>query len=116
MSDFIPGIKLSGRFYVEAVKPVLDRQFPRLRYSAALIGWGSEVLGFDTPISSDHHWGPRLLIFLSDKGHAKFERKISSALSRKLPGEFLDYSNGPRPERSTTWCRSLLFDRSSTRV
>jgi len=24
-----------------------------LRYSAAIVGWGSEVLGFDTPTSRD---------------------------------------------------------------
>jgi len=48
---------------------------------------------------------------LSDKDHAKYERKISSALSRSLPCEFLGYStnfgkaqpNGVRlPERTTT--------------
>jgi len=111
MTDFIPGVELSGRFYVEAVKPVFDRQFPRLRYSAALIGWGSKVLGFDTPISCDHHWGPRLLIFLSERDHSRFEREISSVLSLKLPYEFLGYStnftkaqpNGVRlAERITT--------------
>lgn len=44
MPDFIPG---------------LDAEFPDLAYDAALIGSGSEVSGFDTPLSSDHHWGPR---------------------------------------------------------
>jgi len=34
-----------------------------MAYSAALLGWGSEVLGFDSPRSADHSWGPRLQIF-----------------------------------------------------
>ena len=33
--------------YEEAVAPILDSHLPDLEYSAALIGSGSEVLGFD---------------------------------------------------------------------
>jgi len=46
---FIPGLELARRFYWEGVRPVLDTEFRGLRHSAALIGTGSEVLGFDTP-------------------------------------------------------------------
>ena len=63
-----------------------------LPYSAALIGWGSEVLGFDTPLSRDHHWGPRVLLFLNDKDYPKVKDEISQALSDNLPYEFLGYS------------------------
>jgi hypothetical protein len=44
MQTFIPGLKLSELFYSEAAKPVLETFFPELSYSAALLGWGSEVL------------------------------------------------------------------------
>ena len=57
MADFIPGLTLCGDFYREAVRPLLDDAFPGLAHSAALIGSGSEVLGFDDEMSSDHHWG-----------------------------------------------------------
>jgi hypothetical protein len=30
MSEFIPGLELSGLFYPEAVKPILDADFPSL--------------------------------------------------------------------------------------
>ena len=46
---FIKGLELSELFYEQAVKPILAKSFPDLTYSAALIGRGSEVLGFDTP-------------------------------------------------------------------
>ena len=59
LPTFTPGVELARRFYWEAVRPVLDAEFPGLKHSAALIGTGSEVLGFDTPMSADHHWGPR---------------------------------------------------------
>jgi hypothetical protein len=52
-TDFIPGLELSGIFYREIIKPILDRYFDSLKYSAALIGAGSEVLAFDTALSMD---------------------------------------------------------------
>lgn len=65
MPKFISGLKLSGLFH-KVVKPVLEGEFPSLKYSVGLIGSGSEVLGFDTPQSVDHHRGPRMLLFLSE--------------------------------------------------
>jgi Domain of unknown function (DUF4037) len=99
MPKFIPGLELCGLFYKSEVKPILNKEFPDLRYSAALIGWGSEVLGFDTALSRDHHWGPRVLIFLSVKDYSTFKDKISRVLSNNLSHEFLGYStNYSTPE------------------
>src|SRR3954470_1909402 len=92
MPDFISGLELCGRFYAEAVRPILDQHFPALRYSAAVIGWGSEVLGYDTERSTDHHWGPRLLLFLSESDLPKYAGQIDSALAESLPQSFLGYS------------------------
>ena len=69
MSNFIPGLELCRLFYLEAVKPVLDTFSRSLQYSAALIGSGSEILGFDTEMSADHHWGPRVMLFLKEDDH-----------------------------------------------
>ena len=95
----MPGLKLCELFYRREVRPILCNQFPGLPYSAALIGWGSEVLGFDTPLSRDHHWGPRVLLFLNDEDYPKFKDQISRALSDNLPYEFLGYStNYSKPD------------------
>ncbi|ONK10415.1 hypothetical protein STBA_11370 [Streptomyces sp. MP131-18] len=51
---FLPGLELSRALYEEAVRPLLAEEFPELRYSAARIGAGSEVPGFDTERSADH--------------------------------------------------------------
>ncbi len=48
MPEFIPGLELSRLFYWEVVRPLMDRHYPGLPHAAALIGLGSEVLGFDT--------------------------------------------------------------------
>ncbi|HEX5167361.1 MAG TPA: DUF4037 domain-containing protein [Thermomicrobiales bacterium] len=96
---FTPGLVLSRRFYEEAVRPILNEHVPDLAYAAALIGPGSEVLGFDTPISTDHHWGPRVMLFLSERD-APLAASIDDALSRQLPPSFLGYSTnfGPPDE------------------
>ncbi len=90
--DFVPGLLLSERFYAEAVRPILADAFPRLRYSAALIGPGSDVLGYDTPRSTDHEWGPRLLLFVSAEDHAEHAVAIRTVLGERLPSTFLGYS------------------------
>ena len=99
MPNFVSGLRLSQLFYEREVKPILDHGFPGLRHTAALIGWGSEVLGFDTHISRDHHWGPRVLLFLSEKDSPRLRDKISEVLSAELPYEFMGYStNYSKPE------------------
>ena len=85
---FIPGLRLAGEFYAEAVRPLLDAEFPALRYTAALLGPGSEVLGFDTERSTDHDWGPRLQLFLGPD-HAG---PVTSMLTARLPAVFRGYS------------------------
>lgn len=92
MPKFIKGLALSEAFFNEAVKPILDTEFPSLCYSAGLIGPGSEVLGFDTEQSTDHDWGPRLLLFLSREDHPHYSAPIKETLGQKLPYHFHGYS------------------------
>jgi hypothetical protein len=99
MPRFIPGLELNRMYYREAVAPILATHFPRLKYSAALIGYGSDVLGYDSPRSTDHEWGPRLLLFLSDSDHQALAAPISDALAKHLPPTFHGYSTGfSRPD------------------
>ena len=90
MSAFISGQELSRLFYVEAVRPILDAGFPGVRHSAALLGRGSEVLGFDDEMSTDHDWNPRVLLFLREDDHARVGEAIGDALSHQLPPRFAD--------------------------
>jgi len=92
MPEFIPGLELNRMFYAEAVRPILDAKFPALPHSAALIGYGSDVLGYDSLRSTDHEWGPRLLLFIRDEDHAALAKPVSNALSESLPTTFRRYS------------------------
>lgn len=91
MPAFIPGLELSRRFYHEAVRPVLDHAVPGVVHSAARLGGGSEVLGFDTARSMDHEWGPRLQIFLSPQDATRHGARVREQLSDRLPKTFCGY-------------------------
>jgi hypothetical protein len=59
--EFVHGLDLAERFYRDLIAPRLAG----VPHAAALLGWGSEVLGFDTPRSTDHAFGPRLQVFVA---------------------------------------------------
>ncbi|MHC5260096.1 DUF4037 domain-containing protein [Streptomyces sp. UC4497] len=82
---FISGLELSRALYEEAVRPILREAFPGVRHAAARIGGGSEVLGFDTPRSADHEWGPRLELFLTPEDRAEHGARIHEVLAQRLP-------------------------------
>jgi Domain of unknown function (DUF4037) len=83
------GIELSRRFYGELLHPWLAEAFPGLRHAAALIGAGSELLGFDDEMSRDHDWGPRLQIFVSETDFAAHAHAIVSRFAEVIPETFL---------------------------
>jgi len=78
---FVPGLRLAGGFHAAVVRPLLDQAFPGLRYAAALIGAGSEVLGFDTDRSTDHDWGPRLQLFLGEEDAGRLRHDVDEVLA-----------------------------------
>ncbi len=102
MRTFIAGLDLARAFYHEAVQPILAKHHPRLSHSAALLGSGSEVLGFDDAVSRDHNWGPRLQLFLSAPDHDCLSAAISQTLRRHLPHQFRGYAtnwSAPKHEK-----------------
>jgi hypothetical protein len=88
---FVQGLDLAENYFQEVVRPILDAGFPRLLYSAALIGSGSEVLGFDTEMSTDHNWGPRVMLVLRPKDWRSKRKAVHDLLALKLPITFLGY-------------------------
>jgi Domain of unknown function (DUF4037) len=99
IGGFTPGLDLCRAFHDETVGPLLEEAFPHLRYSAALLGTGSEVLGFDTERSTDHHWGPRLQIFLKQADYEAFAGAITEMLAQRSPATFHGYpTNWGQPD------------------
>ena len=92
MATFIPGLALSRDFFNDVVASIIAEGYPDLRFSAALIGSGSEVLGYDTEMSADHHWGPRVMLFLPPEDHASHASALWNLFSHRLPYQFAGYS------------------------
>jgi hypothetical protein len=91
MTDFLTGLALNERFYKEIVAPLLEEHFPDLKHSAALIGWGSDVLGYDDLQSTDHNWGARFQLFLGERNYEQYHQDIQEILLQNLPAEFHGY-------------------------
>jgi hypothetical protein len=78
------GIALSRCYFEDLVAPLLNQCIPEVRYAAARVGTGSDVLALDDAMSRDHDWGLRLQLFVPDADQAR----VRSALDQHLPTEF----------------------------
>jgi Domain of unknown function (DUF4037) len=87
---YMPGLQLAREFYAAVVRPLLMEHFPKMPYAAALVGPGSEVVGFDTQRSVDHDWGPRLQVFLTGRDVAQ-AGAVTAMLTSRLPELFRGY-------------------------
>jgi hypothetical protein len=92
--DSISGIALSRRFHGELVAPWLARAFPDLRHAAALIGYGSELLGFDDAMSRDHNWGPRVRLFVTEVDFKAHADAVVERFAAFAPPDFLGFPIG----------------------
>ena len=84
---FVPSLRLNEAFYREVVAPLVE-PYP---HAAALLGWGSDVLGFDTERSTDHGWGPRLQVFVAEADVDAVRARVDAGLPeifRGLPVRF----------------------------
>ncbi|MBR4051340.1 MAG: hypothetical protein IKK09_12680 [Clostridia bacterium] len=63
MKNFIKGLDLCEGFFNEYAKPIIEENFHELKYSAGLIGYGSDVLGYDDAVSTDHMWDLAFICF-----------------------------------------------------
>jgi Domain of unknown function (DUF4037) len=80
VAEFVPGQELSRAFYEEVVASLVSST----PHSAALLGSGSDVLGFDTERSTDHGWGPRMHVFVRTDD----VERIRTAVDTGLPDAF----------------------------
>lgn len=96
------GAELAHRFFAGVVEPLLSRAVPGLRYAAARLGSGSDVLGLDDAMSRDHDWGCRLTLLVDEDARDRVPQ-VSRMLEEMLPERF-----GGFPVRfGVTWDSSI---------
>jgi hypothetical protein len=84
------GAELARAFFTGVVEPLLSQTRPGLRYAAARLGSGSDVLGLDDAMSRDHDWGCRLTLLVDEDARLQVGR-ISRMLEERLPDRFGEF-------------------------
>ena len=103
-------LELNRAYYRDCVSMILDKHCPHIagRHAAALIGYGSEVLGNDDEFSKRYGWGPRLLLFLKREDHQSQGYTLLNILQKHVPLKFLGYptryteDGAPQPTENPT--------------
>ncbi|RNI25513.1 DUF4037 domain-containing protein [Flexivirga caeni] len=86
---------MSRAYYEDVVAPTVARRLPGLRYAAARLGSGSDVLGLDDETSQDHDFGLRLTLLTPDDQGGE----VAAVLETDLPKDYRGW-----PTRfPTTW-------------
>jgi Domain of unknown function (DUF4037) len=84
MVGFVPGVELCRNFYAEVVAPAVGAP-----HGAALLGSGSDVLGYDTERSTDHDWGPRCQLFVQASDLDEVRSRVLTSLPKGYGGRLL---------------------------
>ncbi len=111
---FLPGNELGALFHDEVVAPLLDG----VRYAAARVGTGSDVLGFDTPQSVDHGWGPSVQVFVAPADVGAVRAVVETGLPSTFRGWPVRFSRGDGApaqhfvgvDSLQSWLHDHLFD------
>jgi hypothetical protein len=82
------GLRLSEEFYRACVAPAMAAEFPRLPHAAGLMGRGSEVLGYDDSMSTDHTWSARVIVFVPDEVLLEQGESLQSQVTARIPDHF----------------------------
>ena len=87
------GLELAREYFNRFGKEMIESVSPELsgRVAAGLCGEGSECLGYDDEISSDHDFEPGFCLFIPDDTDEKTVFRLERAYA-KLPQEFEGYT------------------------
>ena len=84
--------------YAEVVAPPVRGT----AHAAALGGTGSDVLGYDTALSTDHGWGPRMQVFVAGSDVVGARAVLEADLPWRFAGWPVRYGWDDVAGRSTT--------------
>ncbi|GAA2116051.1 DUF4037 domain-containing protein [Nocardioides bigeumensis] len=105
MVDDLRGRELCRAFFEEHVAPALDRGVPGLPYAAALLGRGSEVLGYDDELSRDHNHEARVVVLVRDEERTD---EVAALLEAARPERFLGRPTEVAVTTPAAYVRELL--------
>jgi hypothetical protein len=69
-------------FHAEVIRPLVGD----VAYAAGLLGWGSDVLGYDTERSMDHGWGLRAVVLVDADDVEQVRARVDADLPKEYDG------------------------------
>jgi hypothetical protein len=88
------------------------RGVPQLPHPAGLMGRGSEVLGYDDSMSTDHTWFARAIVFVADEFPLERRESMQARLTTRIP----DLFEGVPTEVTVTTVQQYFLDQLSLDV
>ncbi|MEO7448084.1 MAG: DUF4037 domain-containing protein [Humibacillus sp.] len=93
------GTDLSRHYFEQVVRPIVEERWPGMPYAAARLGSGSDVVGLDDTMSTDHDWGLRLNLLVPTTEVAGVDAHLEEALPESFEGHAVRFA--------TTWERAV---------
>ena len=91
----------------DVVRPILAKRFRGIIYSVGKLHQGSDFVGFDTPQSTDHDWGPgKIDLLLHEEECDRFGEDITGILADEFPPTFRELPTGfvtPETDGGSIW-------------
>ena len=80
-------MELCERFFFEVAQPVLKAHFPTLSYTAGLIGYGSDVLGYDDEVSTEitDYYGREIKVVFCDQIAEAVQETLNGTAFAHIP-------------------------------
>ena len=99
------GLELSRAYYEEYGKSMIDTQLAQYKpyLAAGLVGEGSECLGFDDELSTDHDFGPAFCLWVPEELYAKAGTEMQAGSEFFRWKDFIVNSPGFPTLRRTIW-------------
>jgi hypothetical protein len=98
---FIKGMDLCRAFCGQVVEPLIQHACPGMPHALGLLGCGSDVLGYDDAVSTDHMWGPRFHLFLREEDmqqRISLDRLFREHFPTTFMGHSVHFSGDPGPD------------------
>jgi len=106
------GLEVSKEFISTLLLPLLQEALPDVyeRLSVAVVGTGSDVLGYDDQLSRDHHWGPRANVMYLREDRDRIVGPLHAVLDEKLPDSFQGFEVHANVGNLTGVCHAAVED------
>jgi len=87
LEKYIKGLDLCEAFFNEFTLPIIKQHYPDLKFSAGVITAGSQILGYDDIVSTDHDWSPGCILFLAESD-LYLKDELTDLFNRTLPTSY----------------------------